>query len=154
MIRSAFACAALFFAACTHSTTVASPAPEKGKPSAPVAVTAQLAQSSARVTVTFEADVKDVVVSVSGVDGLAVAGEATVLQGQAFAKGESRSFDVAYTRPAGRAELVVNVSGDFGGGKRGRVASFVVGEGPLPASPGEVMTTDQGDTVKVMPAAQ
>jgi hypothetical protein len=139
--------------ACTHSTSVTSPAPEKGKPSAPVAVTAKLGPTRARVTVTFEADVKDAEVAVSGVDGLEVQGEAKVVAGQAFAKGESKSFEVAYTRPAGRAELVVSVVGDFGGGKRGRVASFVVGEGPLPDSPGEVVTTDQGDTVKVMPAA-
>lgn len=154
MFRSSLFVLACVAGACTHSTTITSAAPAKGKPSAPVSVTAQVAQSGARVTVTFEADVKDAAVSITGVDGLAVAGEPAVLQGQAFARGESKAFDVAYTRPAGRAELVVSVSGDFGGGKRGRVASFVVGEGPLPDSPGQVMTTDQGDTVKVLPAAQ
>ena len=34
-----------------------------------------------------------------------------------------------------------------------RVVSFRVGDGALPDGPGEVMTTDDGDTVKVLPAA-
>lgn len=138
--------------ACTHSTSASAPVPTKGKPTAPVAVSAELSEKSARVTVKFEADAKEVDVSVSGVDGLVVEGELAPAKAKEFARGDSMTFDVAMTRPAGRAQLVVTVSGSFGGGKRARVASFTVGDGPLPASPGEVMTTDDGDTVKVLPA--
>lgn len=140
--------------ACTHSgTTVTSPAPTKGKPSAPVAVTAQLGERSARVSVAFQADAKDVAVSVHGVDGLVVEGNLAPVQGGAFARGEASTFEVALQRPVGRSSLVVSVKGDFGAGTRARVVAFTLGEGLEPTA-GEVMTTDDGDTVRVMPAAQ
>lgn len=157
MIRNSLLILAVALSACTHSsssTTTTSPSPEKGKPTAPVAITAEVAERAARVTVTFEADATDVQVDVHGNDGLVVEGNLAPVQGQKFAKGEQATFSVSLTPPAGSASLVVSVAGRFGGAKRARVASFGVGEGPPPASPGEVMTTDQGDTVKVMPAGQ
>jgi hypothetical protein len=154
MIRATLLVLACALSACTHSTTtVTSPEPTKGKPTAPVAVTAQLSDASAKVTVTFKADAKDVEVAVRGVDGLVVSGEATRVSGGAFASGESTTFEVAFQRPAGPAALAVSVSGTFNGAKRARVASIAVGEGPGAPTPGEVMTTDDGDTVKVLPAA-
>lgn len=159
MIRHSLLVLAVALSACTHSgngttTTTTSPVPAKGKPTAPVAVTAEVSDHAARVTVRFQADAKDVRVGVHGNDGLVVEGDLTPVQGQAFARGETTSFTVAFVPPAGRASLVVSVAGDFNGAKRARVASFTVGEGPLPEGPGEVMTTDDGDTVKVMPAGQ
>ncbi|MEW6431342.1 MAG: hypothetical protein AB1730_07510 [Myxococcota bacterium] len=157
MIRHSVLVLAVALTACTHSSggatsTSASPVPAKGKPTAPVAVTAQVSERAARVTVTFEADAKDVQVGVHGVDGLVVEGDLAPVKGQAFARGETASFTVALVPPQGRASLVVSVAGDFNGARRARVAAFSVGEGPLPEGPGEVMTTDDGDTVKVMPA--
>lgn len=141
--------------ACTHSTTttVTSPAPTRGKPSAPVGVTAQLGERSARVSVAFQGDAKDVAVSVHGVDGLVVEGNLAPVRGGVFARGEATTFEVALQRPVGRSSLVVSVKGDFGGGTRARVVAFTLGEGLEPTA-GEVMTTDDGDTVRVMPAAE
>lgn len=152
MIRTLLVIAAAALAACTTPTTASAPVTAKGKPSAPVAVSAELSEAAARVTLKFEADAKDVVVSASGVDGLVVKGEPK-LERTSFAQGESASFDVAMERPAGRAQLVVTVKGSFGGGSRARVVAFTVGSGIGPAAPGEVMTTGDGDTVRVLPAA-
>lgn len=139
-------------AGCTTPTSVSSPSPTKGKPSAPVAVSGELTATSARLRVSFEAEAQDVEIVVSGVDGLVVAGEPVLVKKGAFARGESKDFDVTFTAPpAGRSQLVLSVSGSFHGASRARVASFTVGTGPLPDS-GTVMTTDDGERVKVMPA--
>jgi hypothetical protein len=141
-------------AACTTPTTLTSPAPLKGKPTAPVAVTAQLSRGAARVQVTFEADAQQVEIAASGVDGLTVTGPAVLLEQGSFARGAQTTYDVPFTPGPGRSTLVVSVSGVFNGGSRARVAAFTVGEGPLAPSPGTVMTTDDGTTVKVLPAGE
>jgi hypothetical protein len=147
-------CVLVSSACCTtpSTTTVTSAAPEKGKPSAPVEVKAELSERSARITVKFESDAKGVKIFASGVDGLVVQGEPALVVDGAFARGEAKTLDVAFTPGAGRSALVVSVSGSFNGATRARVASFGVGTGPLPQS-GEVMTTDDGERVKVMPAS-
>jgi hypothetical protein len=143
----------LVFVGCTTPTTVSSPAPLKGKPTAPVDVTAELSPKSARIMVKFDTDAQDVEIAASGVDGLVVEGPGALVSKAAFVRGDTRSFDVKFTPGAGRSALVVSVSGTFNGASRARVASFTVGTGPLPESPGTVMTTDDGERVKVMPAA-
>lgn len=137
---------------CTTPTSVSSPVPAKGKPTAPVAVSAELSAQSARVVVKFEAAAQDVEIAVSGVDGLVVEGPAVRVQQGKFGRDEAKTFDVTFVPGAGRCQLVVSVSGSFNGASRARVASFTVGAGPLPQS-GTVMTTDDGERVKVMPAA-
>jgi hypothetical protein len=144
----------LSLSACTTPTSVSSPAPTKGKPSAPVEVSAELSPKSARLTVKFESDAQDVDIVASGVDGLVVEGQGVLVKKGAFARGEAKSFEVAFTPGPGRSTLAVSVSGSFNGASRARVASFGVGTGPLPESPGEVMTTDDGERVKVLPAAK
>jgi len=141
------------FVACTTPTSASSPVPVKGKPTAPVAVTAELSPKSAHVVVKFESDATEVQISASGVDGLVVDAKEPVLQQGKFARGETHGFDVTFVPGAGRSQLVVSVSGSFNGASRARVASFTVGTGPLPESPGTVMTTDDGERVKVMPAS-
>jgi hypothetical protein len=142
----------VFFLACTTTpSSAAPPTSPKGKPTAPVEVSAELWARSARLLVTFESDAKDVELTVSGVDGLVVEGEGRLVRQGAFARGETRTFDVAFTPGPGRSMLVVSVRGSFNGAVRARVASFTVGTGPLPKSPGEVITTDDGEKVKVMP---
>ncbi|MDP1822207.1 MAG: hypothetical protein Q8L48_03165 [Archangium sp.] len=139
-------------AGCTTPTSVSSPSPTKGKPSAPVAVSGELTATSARLRVSFEAAAENVEIVVSGIDGLVVEGEGALVKKGTFTRGESKDFDVKFTAPpAGRSQLVLSVSGSFNGASRARVASFTVGTGPLPES-GTVMTTDDGERVKVMPA--
>ena len=113
---------------------------------------AELGEKSAKLTLKFESDAKDVKIGVSGVDGLVVEGEPVLLEKGEFARGDTKAFDVRFAPGTGRSQLVVSVSGSFGGASRARVASFTVGTGPLPQN-GEVMTTDDGERVKVMPAA-
>lgn len=150
MKTSSLLVAVLTFAACTTPTSVSSPVPTKGKPTAPVAVKAELRERSAKVTVTFEADAEDVQISVSGVDGLVVSSPAVALEQGKFTRGGAHALDVEFSPGAGRSQLVVSVSGTFTGAKRARVASFGIGAGPLPDS-GAVMTTDDGERVKVLP---
>lgn len=144
----------LALASCTTPTTVTSETPTRGKPTAPVSVTAELSPRSAKLLVTFEGDAKDVRIATSGVDGLVVEGEPVLVDKGSFARGESKRFEVTFAPGAGRSALVVSVSGSFNGASRARVASFTVGQGNTPESPGTVMTTDDGETVKVLPAAK
>lgn len=144
---------AVLFAACTTPTSVSSPTPTKGKPTAPVEVTALLKERSAQLELKFESDAKDVKVAVSGVDGLVVEGPSLLLESGTFARGELRKFEVKFTPGEGRSQLVVSISGTFNGASRARVAAFGVGSGPLPQSPGTVIQTDDGERVKVMPAS-
>lgn len=137
--------------ACTTPVSASSPVPVKGKPTAPVAVSAELSARSARLLIKFESDAEGVDVVVSGVDGLVVEGKGGLVEKGSFKAGDTRRFDVAFAPGAGRSQLVVSISGTFNGGSRARVASFTVGTGPLPESPGAVMTTDDGERVKVMP---
>ena len=135
-----FSLAVLLFCACSTPSTVATNTP-RGKPSAPVAVTAELAPSSAKVAVKFEGDAERVQIRVSGVDGLVVQSPELVMEQGAFKRGD--------TLPEGRAQLVVTVSGTFNGAQRARVAAFGLGSGPLPNT-GEVQTTSDGERVKVI----
>ena len=137
---------------CTHPVSVSAPVPAKGKPVAPVAVTAELSAKSAHLLLRFEAEAEDAEVAVGGVDGLVVDGPRVVAKGH-FAKGETRAFDVGFQPGPGRSQLVVTVKGRFNGASRARVVAFGVGSGASPESPGEVMTTDDGERVKVLPAA-
>ena len=70
----------LSFSACTTPTSASSNTPPKGKPTAPVVVSAELGARAAKVQVTFEADADDVDISVSGVDGLVVSSPAVVVE--------------------------------------------------------------------------
>ncbi len=104
-------------------------APASGKPRAPVAIDAALAAGSARVTVRFDADARDVRIDVHGADGLSVTSDATPVKHASFARGASATFDVTFTPGPGRSFLAVGVGGKFhGAGKRTAVASFAVGE--------------------------
>ena len=103
--------------------------------------------------VPIDSDAQDVEIVASGVDGLVVEGQASLVAKGAFVRGDSRAFEVKFNPGAGRSALVVSVSGTFNGSSRARVASFTLGTGPMPATPGTVMTTDDGERVKVMPAA-
>lgn len=137
-------------AGCTTAANASSPVPTKGKPTAPVAVKAELGSGTARLLITFESDAEGVKVVASGVDGLVVE-HGTLIEKGSFKRGETRTFDVAFTPGAGRSQLVVSIAGSFNGASRARVASFTVGTGPLPETPGAVITTDDGERVKLMP---
>lgn len=150
MKTSSLLVAVLALSACTTPTSASSPVPTKGKPTAPVAVKAELLERSAKVTVTFESDAEDVQISVSGVDGLVVSSPAVVLEQGKFTRGGAQAFEVEFAPGAGRSQLVVSVAGTFNGAKRARVAAFGIGSGPLPDT-GAVMTTDEGEKVKVLP---
>ncbi len=128
-------------------------APVRGKPSAPVAIDARLADGTARVSVRFEADAKDVRIDVRGAGGLAVTGGARPVERASFARGESAAFDVTFTPGPGRSHLVVGVEGKFhGGGRRAAVASFAVGD-PTPeqlAPGGTVVEGADGERLEVV----
>jgi hypothetical protein len=127
-------------------------APGPGKPRAPVSIEAQLSGRTARVTVRFDAEAKDVRVEIRGAGGLAVTSAATPVEKASFARGEATAFDVSFTPGPGRSHLAVAVSGKFhGAGRRATVASFAVGE-PAPGQregEGTVVETD-GERIKVV----
>ena len=130
----------------------APPPAKRTKAQAPVAVAAELAARSARVSVTFVAPGKDVDISVSGVDGLVVTG-ATPVSGMSFQRNEVSVVDVTFAPAAGRSHLVVVVTGRFGGARRVKVASFAVGAATAEQkrSAGDVRDVD-GRRVEVLPA--
>lgn len=158
--------ALLALTACSSSTkstsaTSASPATASeqvvhGKQQAPVAVNAEMTDTSARVTVRFETPATGVRVSVHGVDGLVVTSQPTLADGVNFPQATTASYDVAFTPGAGRSHLVVSVSGEFKGAQRSRVASFAIGT-PTDSQRSSNATKAEGangERIKVMPAEQ
>jgi hypothetical protein len=148
--------AALALGACARPPAAAAPPPAgapAGKPTAPVAVTADLSAGAAHVTVRFDADAKDVRIAAFGAGGLEVTSAEVLADGASFARGEAASFDVAFTPGPGRSTLAIAVSGKFhGAGKRTRTASFPVGE-PTPEQlrgPGTVVEGPDGDRIQVV----
>lgn len=147
----------LLTGACTQSAKPApsvSAGPETSKMSAPVSVDARLGDGQAHVTVRFDSPASDVKVSVSGVDGLVVKSSAMPVDGGSFVKDAVAAFDVAFTPGAGRSHLVVAISGSFQGAQLSSVSTFAVGT-PSPGqqkSPGNVVTGEDGQRIKVMPA--
>ncbi|AKJ04539.1 hypothetical protein ATI61_101376 [Archangium gephyra] len=151
--------ALLALAACSSSTkstppSTASEPAVQGKLEAPVVVNAQLENASARVTVRFDAPATGVRVNVHGLDGLVVTSPPTLAENADFPQATTASYDVAYTRGAGRSHLVVSVSGEFKGAQRTRVASFAIGT-PTDSQRSSNATKAEGangERIKVMPA--
>jgi hypothetical protein len=92
-------------------------------------------------------------VEVRGTDGLEVTSPATPVEGAAYAAGAAASLDVAFRPGPGRSLLSVAVSGSFaGGGRRGTVTTFPIGE-PTPEqrkATGTVIDAG-GERIKVVP---
>lgn len=125
-----------------------------GKARAPATVTARIGSGAATITVRFDAPATEVSIGLGGVDGLAVTSDPTPLSGGRFRRGQTVSFDVAFTPGPGRSHLAVTVGGTFAGQERHVAQSFAVGsptaEQLKPAVPA---TTDStGQRIKVMPA--
>ncbi|MFY0568146.1 hypothetical protein ACN28E_30530 [Archangium lansingense] len=154
--------ALLALAACSSSTkstpssTTSSTASEQvvnGKMQAPVVVNAEMQDASARVTLRFDTPATGVRVSVRGLDGMVVTSQPTLADGVDFPSNATASYDVAFTRGAGRSHLVVSVSGDFKGAHQSRVASFAIGT-PTNAQRSSNATKTEGangERIKVMP---
>lgn len=144
---------ALFMALCG---TQAALADSPGKPRAPVTIAGSVQPAAAVLTLTFDADASDVQVQVYGTDGLQVRGPRGRMANGRFAAGQSTSLDVAYDAPgSGQSNLVVSVSGRFGGKPGTRVQSFSVGD-PGPAGKaqqkGRISTNEKGERIVVLPA--
>ena len=99
-----------------------------GKPQAPVQIDADLAASSARVSVRFDQAGTDVEVLANGVEGLSVRGDPVLARGRTVAAGETATFDVPFTAGAGQSMLAVYVRGAFAAGERVAVRAFPVGK--------------------------
>ncbi len=143
----------LFVAACTHQepmpTQVSAPLPSTGKAVAPVAVDAQLTEKHAKLALKFESAGTNVSVVASGLDGLTLTSPGTLLSEGTVKAGETRTFDVDFTRAPGRTNLAIAVRGTFNGAPLARVVTFAMGDGPLKPT-GTTVITDDGDAVKVM----
>lgn len=125
--------------------------PSPGKLQAPVGIAASVAASSAKVTVSFDADATGVTVDVRGVDGLQVTSTASPVVAGTFARGSTVAFDVAFAAPAGQSNLAVAVSGVFGGVRGAKIASFTVGVAP-PQKPAGVVPGPAGERILELPA--
>ncbi|WPB81599.1 hypothetical protein KYC5002_21080 [Archangium violaceum] len=139
----------------TPSSTTDSEPAVQGKMQAPVVVNAQFEDSSARITVRFDAPATGVRVEVHGLDGLLVIGQPPTLASNVnFPQGTTATYDVLYTPGAGRSHLVVSVSGEFKGAQRTRVATFAIGT-PTDSQRSSQATKAEGsdgERIKVMPA--
>lgn len=128
--------------------------PRTSKVSAPVTVEAQLGDGQAHVTVRFSSPATNVKIGVYGLDGLVVKSAATPVNGSSFTEASVTSFDVAFTPGPGRSNLVVAVNGSFRGAQRASVSTFAVGtpSAEQQQSVGTVVTGDDGQRIKIMPA--
>lgn len=155
----------MFAACCTSKEATAdqspsapppAPAPKKAplegsttvKPGAPTTLEAQVDGARAKLSLRFEGAGEDVVVRVSGLEGVNVSTGGEWLAGASVKAGEVREHTVTFTT-SGRGHLVVSVEGRFPGLKA-RVHTVAVGEGPV-KDLGTVQQTTDGDSVKVMP---
>ncbi len=144
-------------AACAENgaTTHTAASATRGKPAAPVDVTAVVHADRAEVAVDFRAAATSVDVRVSGTSGLTVTSPASVVSGGSFAKGESTKTLVTFTPPAGQAHLVVTVAGIFDGSRGAKTASFTIGQSTpaqsKKASEG-VKVEGSGEKVREFPA--
>lgn len=120
---------------------------------APVSAEASVGKKQTVLQVRFHAAGTNVGLSVSGIDGLSLLSQPSLLSEGVVAAGEMRRFTVEYEPIAGRSALVLSARGRFDGREQARVMTFTVGDGPLPST-GETLRTDDGDAVKVMPTKQ
>jgi hypothetical protein len=155
-MKTTFLAVALMLVGCTRHETkpdvvahVSAPLPLEGKRSAPVAIDADLTESSGKLTLRFERPAEKCSVQVSGVDGLTITSSGEVLTDAKVSKGETKTFDVKYSRGPGRTHLVVSVRGQFDGAPLARVVTFAMGDGPLQQN-GTRLILDDGDAIKVM----
>jgi hypothetical protein len=150
--------AALALAACQTDSARRDDAPAKqpsaGKPQAPVRVDAEVAASSARVTVRFDQAGTGVEVRASGADGLSLEGDGTLARGRSVSAGETSTFPVTFTAGPGQSLLVISVRGTFAAGERVAVRAFPVGKPSAEQmNKSDAGTTQVGDErVKVLPA--
>lgn len=123
------------------------------KSKAPVTVTTVFGDGKATVTLRFDQAVEDVVIGLRGLDGLQVANVPPVEKTR-FAKGEALTLEVSFTPGLGRSHLAVDIEGTFRGQRRMAVQTFAVGHPTaeqMKASEGMILTTPDGQRLKVMP---
>lgn len=123
------------------------------KSKVPVAITTVFEAGKAVVTLRFEQAVEAAIIGVRGLDGLQVASVPPVEKSR-FAKDEVLTLVVPFTPGPGRSHLAVDIEGRFRGQHRMGVQTFAVGQ-PSPeqlkASEGSIITTPDGQRLKVMP---
>lgn len=136
---------ALLGAACA-SEPVKSPGvppPVSGKQEAPVQVSAELAQGSAKVTFDFQRDARAVTIEFAGLDGLRITSPTRAVTGAEFPAGSVASLEVTFEAPPGESNLSVFVTGRFDGLASSKVANITVG------SPSSVQRQKALQAVKV-----
>lgn len=145
----------------TPAAEAAAPSPvrkvtatRRGKPAAPVDITATLEADRAQLELKFLAAATSVEVHVHGVGGLVVTTAPVPITGS-FAKDATARTVVSFTPPAGQANLVVTVGGAFNGVRIAKTATFTIGR-PTPAQAQKAATDVKvdagGERVKEMPA--
>ena len=128
----------------------------QGAGRAPVRITApRLENGLAILRVEFLQAAEDVHLQIYGTDGLQVDGERVRLEGASVEEGETLEFDVLFKADLStHANLVLAVSGSFGGQASARIASFTVGKS-LPLDRTKALTAPGGaPRIKEMPAVE
>jgi hypothetical protein len=159
MISAGIALASLLFAA-PGNVTPPKKAPAKGvtlhKSKVPITVTTVFGAGKATVTLRFDQAVEEAVIGMRGLDGLHVTSQPLVDK-TSFTKGEILTLDVPFTPGPGRSHLVVDLEGKFRGQRRMAVQTFAVGDlsaEQLKAAEGTILTTTDGQRLKVLPVKQ
>ncbi len=128
----------------------------KAKSKAPVTITTVFGEGKATVTLRFDQAVEGAAIGVRGLDGLQVEAPPP-LDRTSFARGEVVTLEVPFTPGAGRSNLAVDIEGTFKGQHRIAVQTFAFGK-PSPeqlkATQGNIVTTDGGQRLKLMPVKQ
>ncbi|HEY3401661.1 MAG TPA: hypothetical protein VGK03_13625 [Geothrix sp.] len=126
------------------------------KSKVPVTVTAVFGEGKATVKLRFDQAVEEAVIGIRGLDGLQVA-NVPPQEKATFAKGEILTLEMYCTPGPGRSQLAVDIEGRFRGQRRMAVQTFAVGKPSaeqLKAAEGTVVTTPEGQRLKVMPVKQ
>jgi hypothetical protein len=157
MKRTGIFLASLLFAWPGSAAPPAPKKPAKAAPShkskLPVTVSTVFGEGKATVTLRFDQAVEEAAIGVRGLDGLQVA-ELPPLARTSFGKGEILTLEVPIAPGIGQSHLAVDILGRFRGQRRGGVQTFSIGKPSaeqLKAGSGNILVTDGGQRIKVMP---
>ncbi len=139
--------AVVLLSACTTAHPERVRAADTVKPGAPSSVeNPKVTDRSAQIEVRFEGAGENVAITVSGIEGLTVSSPAEAHVGRTVKSGDVLPVDVAFS---GTGHVVLTVQGTFNGAQQSRVHTVRVG--PLKDDGSKIQTTNDGDTVKVIP---
>jgi len=94
---------------------------------APITISGVVGAATAHLSIRFGREAEDIRVTLRGDNGLQITSDAAPIKGASAARGEKIALDVSFERGPDRSNLIVEVTGKFGGVEQSATQSFRVG---------------------------